>query len=193
MNSVVEIRAYSSIICVGLQEHIRTRDVSLLFCSFFPSQPSHSMVFSSGPALYRQFQHSFCNILYLPLESVRSSCLDKLSSLCDCLAERYTNLVSLNIELFRRVHPPENRIQGELILYIREVQDSDGPTSSPNDHFLSPASNVSVKTTGMWEPAHPPPGTVQRKAVYPTFAVIQIKGNTAFICVQHDLCQSTTW
>jgi hypothetical protein len=77
-----------------------------------------------------------------------------------------------------------------LTLHIREIKDSDNPTPCTNDYFLSSESKTSVKPTGMWEPAHPPPGTVKRKAEYPPFAPIHIEGDGASIGFRYELCQT---
>jgi hypothetical protein len=73
------------------------------------------------------------------------------------------------------------KYNGYLILYIREIKDGDDPTCCSYDHLPSPAGNLAPIPTLMWDPAHSPPGTVRRKAAYPTFAQIQVKGGTASV------------
>jgi hypothetical protein len=77
---------------------------------------------------------------------------------------------------------------GCLILYIREIKDSDDPSGCAYDHFLSPAGIYSPIPTLMWQPAHSPPGAVKHDTEYPAFAHIQIDSGTAPIRVYKNLC-----
>jgi hypothetical protein len=82
----------------------------------------------------------------------------------------------------------ENVIQWMFILHIREIKYGDDPTCCTNNHFLSPAGNLSQIPALMWKPAHSPPSTIKHQAEYPSFIWIQNKGGKTFIRVYDDLC-----